>query len=515
MACSLWLEQFILSAIVMLIISPKITAQQPTYRYHICTNTSTFTPNSAFPKNLNATLSSLLSNATLSNGFYNTSSGALQGPDAANGLFLCRGDISSSLCQICVKASCENIITLCPNQKEAIIWYDECMLRYSNRSIFADMEEQPGVYLWNINNASNPSQFNEALGDLMGSLENKAVGSSKFFATEDVSLTTFSRLYGLVQCTPDIFPLDCRTCLANCVREIPSCCNGKQGGRVYKPSCNIRFEVAPFYTEASQPPPSPSTNATPPSSPSPSPPPATLTNSGGNRKISSETIITITVPAAVVFIIILSASCYCLLRRKEYQIANEGNGGNEISVVESLQFDLHSILAATCNFSEGNKIGEGGFGSVYKGTLHNGQMVAIKRQSESSGQGLEEFKNEVALVAKLQHRNLVRLLGFCAEEGEKILVYEFVSNKSLDYFLFDLEKQRQLDWLMRCKIIGGIARGLLYLHEDSRLRIIHRDLKASNVLLNEDMNPKIADFGMARICGVDQSQGNTNRIVGT
>ncbi|XP_044470535.1 cysteine-rich receptor-like protein kinase 10 [Mangifera indica] len=304
-------------------------------------------------------------------------------------------------------------------------------------------------------------------------------------------------------------------CLANCVSEIPSCCNGKKGGRVYKPSCNIRFEVYPFYAEASQPPPSPPTNATPPSSPSPPPPPATLTNSGGNRKISPETIITSTVPAALVFIIILSASCYCLLRRKEYQVAKEGNGGNEIFVVESLQLDLHSIIAATCNFSEGNKIGEGGFGSVYKGTLHNGQMVAIKRLSESSGQGLEEFRNEVALVAKLQHRNLVSLLGFCAEEEEKILVYEFVPNKSLDYFLLDPGKQRQLDWLMRCKIIGGIARGLLSLHEDSKLRIIHCDLKASNVLLDEDMNPKIADFGMARICGVDQSQGNTSKIVGT
>ncbi|XP_044470541.1 putative cysteine-rich receptor-like protein kinase 9 [Mangifera indica] len=172
MACSLWLELLILSAIVMLIISPKITAQQPKYRYHMCPNTSTFTPNSAFSKNLNATLSSLLSNATLTNGFYNTSSGALQGFDAANGLLLCRGDISLSLCQTCVKASCENITTLCPNQKEAIIWYDECMLRYSNRSIFAVTEEQPTVYLGSINNASNPSQFNEALGNLMGSLVN-------------------------------------------------------------------------------------------------------------------------------------------------------------------------------------------------------------------------------------------------------------------------------------------------------------------------------------------------------
>ncbi|XP_042482434.1 cysteine-rich receptor-like protein kinase 25 [Macadamia integrifolia] len=182
---------------------------------------------------------------------------------------------------------------------------------------------------------------------------------------------------------------------------------------------------------------------------------------------------------------------------------------------ESLQVNFDTIKAATNDFSDENKIGEGGFGAVYKGMLLDGQMIAVKRLSKNSGQGEIEFKNEVQLVAKLQHRNLVRILGFCLKGEEKLLIYEFVPNNSLNHFIFDPIKRSQLDWTQRYKIIEGIARGLLYLHEDSRLKIIHRDLKASNVLLDGEMNAKIADFGMARLFVADQTQSNTNRIVGT
>ncbi|GLT45637.1 hypothetical protein SLA2020_194560 [Shorea laevis] len=158
---------------------------------------------------------------------------------------------------------------------------------------------------------------------------------------------------------------------------------------------------------------------------------------------------------------------------------------------------------------------EGGYGPVYKGTLQNGQEIAVKRLSNASGQGLEEFMTEVFVISKLQHRNLVRLLGCCVEQEEKILVYEFMPNKSLDTYLFDPIRKEFLDWRKRFNIIEGISRGLLYLHRDSRLQIIHRDLKASNILLDEELNPKISDFGMARNFRGNEDEANTRRVVGT
>lgn len=177
--------------------------------------------------------------------------------------------------------------------------------------------------------------------------------------------------------------------------------------------------------------------------------------------------------------------------------------------------DMATIARATNRFSTKNLLGQGGFGPVYKGTLPNGQEIAVKRLSGESDQGVEEFINEVILIAKLQHRNLVRLISYCIAGDERMLVYEHMPNKSLDYFIFDQSRSRMLDWHRRISIIDGIARGLLYLHQDSRLRIIHRDLKASNILLDSDMNPKISDFGMARIFGGNQTQANTNKVVGT
>ncbi|RDY00790.1 Receptor-like serine/threonine-protein kinase SD1-8, partial [Mucuna pruriens] len=235
--------------------------------------------------------------------------------------------------------------------------------------------------------------------------------------------------------------------------------------------------------------------------------PASELEQHGDRK--SVTIIIATTIAAIGAVILLF--CMFVIYRVRRNIAEKSNVKVNIErQIEELDlplFDLLTIITATKDFSLNNKIGQGGFGSVYKGKLADGREIAVKRLSSSSEQGTTEFITEVKLIAKLQHRNLVKLLGCCIEGQEKLLVYEYMVNGSLDSFIFD--------WPQRFHIIFGIARGLLYLHQDSRLRIIHRDLKASNVLLDEKLNPKISDFGMARAFGGDQTEGNTKRVVGT
>ncbi|XP_021858208.1 G-type lectin S-receptor-like serine/threonine-protein kinase CES101 isoform X2 [Spinacia oleracea] len=195
------------------------------------------------------------------------------------------------------------------------------------------------------------------------------------------------------------------------------------------------------------------------------------------------------------------------LQRKKKLTIGKNNHGIQV-------FSFKSMIQATDNFTS-NRLGQGGYGIVYKGILADNQEIAIKRLSRTSKQGRLEFMNEVKLVAKLQHTNLVKLIGCCIEQGEKILVYEYMPNKSLDYFLFDSGRKMLLDWKKRFNIIEGVAQGLLYLHKYSRLKIIHRDLKTGNILLDQDMNPKISDFGMARLFQNDESGANTNRVVGT
>ncbi|EOY13460.1 Leucine-rich repeat transmembrane protein kinase [Theobroma cacao] len=178
-------------------------------------------------------------------------------------------------------------------------------------------------------------------------------------------------------------------------------------------------------------------------------------------------------------------------------------------------FSLRQIKAATNNFDAANKIGEGGFGPVYKGLLADGTEIAVKQLSAKSKQGNREFVNELGMISALQHPHLVKLYGCCIEGNQLLLIYEYLENNSLARALFGPEdRQLKLDWPTRQKICIGIARGLAYLHEESRLKIVHRDIKATNVLLDKHLNPKISDFGLAKLDEEDNTHIST-RVAGT
>ncbi|GJY95357.1 putative receptor-like protein kinase [Tanacetum coccineum] len=351
------------------------------------------------------------------------------------------------------------------------------------------------------------NQFNQALLELMDKLRNdtKIGGQLRKFATGNIRGPDFKTIYGLMQCTPDITEVECNVCTGLSIRFIPDNFNYSWGGKVVSPFCYLEYHLEQFFNDSI-----PLSN-TPSSSSLPLPP---------GKKNNTTQIVTIVI-VTMAFVGVTIIASLCILKRLKNKKKQKtppmptNIESMDIGTVESFRYDFSAVQIATNNFSEENKLGQGGFGAVYKGELEDGQKIAVKRLANNSGQGDPEFKNEVLLVAKLQHRNLVRLLGFSIHGNERLLVYELLPNASLDQFIFDPIKRALLDWKKRYKIIKGIAKGLLYLHEDSPLKIIHRDMKASNVLLDGEMNAKIADFGLARLFKQEESQADTSRIVGT
>ncbi|XP_039169837.1 cysteine-rich receptor-like protein kinase 14 [Eucalyptus grandis] len=483
-----------------------------------CYNTSNFTAASTYTKSRELVLSSLPSDVASNGGFYSGKVG--NSSDVVYVLSFCRGDSSNDSCFKCLSSAAEDLMIKCPNQKAAVTWgtgEPPCIIRYADGPMYGKKLIFPTLKLPNVDNITmDQNQFDPIWRNFTDELATSAsMGTSELkFAAGRTVLPNFQTMFALSQCSPDLSQIDCQSCLWECINDYQDCCHGRRGGFVGKPSCIFRWDLYPFFESdsinllPSPPPPTAVTKADPAA-----PPPANAQVTNGNI-LKSLRIVVAVVGSANLFVLVIVSVC-CLIRRRRSNPWMVSSAKDEVKTAESLQFKISEIRTATNSFAEGNKLGEGGFGKVYRGRLPNGQEIAVKRLSQSSGQGIQEFKNEIVLVAKLQHRNLVRLLGFCLEGEEKLLIYECVPNKSLDYFVFDPDKSKQLNWPRRYNIISGIARGMLYLHEDSQLRIIHRDLKASNVLLDNDMNPKISDFGMARIFGVDQTKANTRRIVGT
>ncbi|KAL1556055.1 putative LRR receptor-like serine/threonine-protein kinase [Salvia divinorum] len=229
-----------------------------------------------------------------------------------------------------------------------------------------------------------------------------------------------------------------------------------------------------------------------------------------NKKNRSGMIVGVVVSVVAVSFLTLLAICYMVRRRRQKRYEDEEFLGLE---TRPYTFTYAQLRAATNDFSTANKLGEGGFGTVYKGTLEDGRVTAVKLLSVASRQGKSEFLAEIETISAVQHRNLVKLYGCCIEGNKRLLVYEYLENKSLDQALFG-KGSFFLDWHMRFDICLGVARGLAYLHEESRLRIVHRDVKASNILLDAQLNPKLSDFGLAKLYDDTKTHMST-RVAGT
>ncbi|TVU16908.1 hypothetical protein EJB05_32911, partial [Eragrostis curvula] len=485
--------------------------------WQLCNDTAgNYTEGSVYQANIRRLEAALPATLSVSPALFTTGTAGVA-PDVVYALALCRADTrNTSSCASCVKSAFQNAQQLCALNKVAAMYDDPCTLRYADWDFLTNVTDNRGMFVaWSFDNVSSSAAaaFYAAASRLINATAEYAATDAVWrFGTGETAFDdkTYPKIYALAQCTPDMSAADCRTCLGDIIRMMtPKYFTGKHGGRVFGVRCTFRFETYPFFNGhplvqlLPGPPPA---SFTPPATSSQGELPANFTppaTTQGTRHRTRLLVLAITVPLAAASVFALAVACFCFQNRTtKYSGIPYSTTPHDILSAGSLLLDLSKIRTATDNFSDNNKLGEGGFGAVYKGVMSDGQEIAVKRLSLGSKQGVQELKTELVLVAKLQHRNLVRLIGVCVEEDEKLLVYEYMPNRSLDTILFDSQQSKELDWGKRLKIIGGVARGL-------------QDLKPSNVLLDFDYNPKISDFGLAKLVNRDQTQGVTHRIAGT
>ncbi|GLJ33767.1 hypothetical protein SUGI_0678670 [Cryptomeria japonica] len=335
------------------------------------------------------------------------------------------------------------------------------------------------------------------------SCEELSRANNSFAIAWTVDSASSTKIYALAECWLSLTSEGCQTCLEQAQNHIGICLPSKQG-QVLEAGCYLRYDTKSFF----------SLNGLA----------ATNTDQRGGSK-SKTVCITVGITGGSVVVIV--AAYFAYFKPRQPIFVSEGrdtdqpgdfrrNFTNEEPNFgeKAVRFDYEQLRQATRNFDYKNKIGEGGFGQVYKGTLHSGKEIAVKRLFASeSNKVINDFWTEIEVISSVSHRNLVTLLGCCTLQHQRFLVFEYMANRSLDKHLFG-KGRTYLSWEVRFDIILDTSRGLAYLHEHSHVRIVHRDIKAANILLDDKFQPKIADFGLARLFPHDRTH-LTTRVGGT
>ncbi|KAJ0703664.1 putative protein kinase RLK-Pelle-DLSV family [Helianthus annuus] len=411
---------------------------------------------SSFIKNRNSTFTDIRRQLS-SNGVFYARAQSLSLGDSVFGLAQCRNYLSTAQCVACLDAGVSELDS-CLTGNGAYAFFDNCFVRYANYDNFYN---DPNV------------------------VEDAGIGPLGICGNQTTSqpATTFTQ-----DCVGNINKGICESCINNAYTSISNCLPSAEATFI-SVGCFARYSMTPFFND----------NQT-----------VDITNFlKGNS--SSKVPIIAGAAAGAGLLIILIVSCLLFLRWKKSRTTLEDSP----ELKGTINYNYKDLQLATNNFSEENILGKGGFGEVFKATLEDNSIVAVKKIQvwDAKAKAREEFENEVKLVSDVHHRNLLRLLGWSSEGSNLLLVLEYMPNGSLDRFLWGARKGT-LNWKQRYDIIFGIARGLAHLHNEFHVKIVHRDIKSSNILLDHDFQPKIADFGLARFHPEDQSHIST-KFAGT
>ncbi|CAL5067432.1 unnamed protein product [Urochloa decumbens] len=469
------------------------------------------------------------------------------------GVAQCRPDVTVPDCAACLAAASSHLVarrTACT--ASGAVWHDTCFLTYySDRDPAGPfLEDEYTATVFNASRVLSPDEDGKAaVRRLLVAAGKKSTMSSHTCRGVGASTAAGGLIYGLTRCAAGVSCDDCRRCLRGALATVEREYNGSAGMQVLRVSCMARYESYPFYNATSLQladrgiPDGLIGNPTIHGLPPAAQPTSAHPDGHTARPPDAPHLVVITSADSIGVLLIvflvsgLAATCIIRVlitrdRRKKSPAQRahaidgmlkktiHGQGEEHLSTEEEenggrtgCQLYSYQVLeSATCHFSSRNKLGSGGFGTVYKGTLENGKQIAVKRLKDSK-RSIQELEREISIVSNLCHKNLVRFLGHCFQEEGRFLVYEYAPNNSLEKFLYKACFQSQkLEWAKWFNIIKGVARGLYFLHNEG---IIHRDLKPQNILLDESFNPKIADFDLMRVYDKQKTHESTQKVAGT